>query len=202
MNRFIRHHIVFQNRAFTRFGRGLLIVCFPVLFVYFVLCMPARAASEWIMLPIGLPGPVAISVGVPIASAGLGLYLWTLVLFARASGTQVPVAPTVRIVSTGPYAYTRNPMQTSAVFMVVGAGLAMNSWSFMFGGLVIPIAYLVYIKYVEEVELEARFGDAYLEYKASTPFLFPRGASGESRRDSLPSTLSCRGVEVPTAGGS
>ena len=144
--------------------------------------MPARAASGWISLPIGVPYPMSVYIGAPIAGVGLGLYLWTLVLFARAGGTQVPVAPTVRIVSTGPYAYSRNPMQTSAVFMMLGAGLATNSWSFMLGGLVIPIAYLPYIKFVEEVELEARFGDAYLDYKASTPFLLPRGTLGKSNQ--------------------
>jgi protein-S-isoprenylcysteine O-methyltransferase Ste14 len=174
MNRFIRHHIVFQNRKFNRFGRKLLIVSFPVLFIYFFLYTPAKAAFDFIALPIGLPDLVARTIGISIAGVGLGLYLWTLVLFARAGGTQVPVAPTVGIVLTGPYAYTRNPMQTSAVFMMVGAGLAMNSWSFMLGGLAIPIAYLIYIRYVEEVELEARFGEQYLTYKASTPFLVPR----------------------------
>ena len=32
---------------------------------------------------------------------------------------------------------------------------------------------LLYVKVVEEKELEARFGDAYLQYKRNTPFLIP-----------------------------
>ncbi len=32
----------------------------------------------------------------------------------------------------------------------------------------------LYIKKIEERELAARFGDAYLHYKKTTPFLFPR----------------------------
>lgn len=174
MNRYIRHHIVFQNRNVNRFFRTLLILTFPVFFLYFFLYTPARLAAETVPLPIGLPESVAITLGLPLGLAGIGLYLWTLVLFARAKGAQIPVVPTMSVVSTGPYAYTRNPMQTIAVFMMVGAGIAMNSWSFMLGGLMIPLAYLFYIRYVEEVELEARFGDEYLAYRATTPFLVPR----------------------------
>ena len=174
MNRYIRHHIVFQNRNVNRFYRLSLILTFPVFFLYFFLYTPARWAAGSVALPIGLPGAVATALGVPIGLAGLALYLWTLVLFARAKGAQIPVVPTVCVVSTGPYSYTRNPMQTSAVFMAVGAGIAMNSWSFILGGLMIPLAYLLYIRYVEEVELEARFGEEYLAYKAVTPFLVPR----------------------------
>ncbi len=180
MNRFIRQHIIFQARAFNRLIRKLLIVGFPVAFLYCFLYTPARIGSEMADLPIGLPSIVGQSIGILIAAAGLSLYLWTLVLFARAEGTQVPVAPTTSIVSTGPYAYTRNPMQTSAVLMMVGAGLVVNSWSFMLGGLVIPIVYLIYIRRVEEVELEARFGEEYLAYKRATPFLIPRILSASS----------------------
>ena len=74
--------------------------------------------------------------------------------------------------------------------MMVGAGIAMNSWSFMLGGLMIPLAYLIYIRYVEEVELEARFGDEYLAYKATTPFLVPR----------IPGSRATPGARAPEAG--
>jgi protein-S-isoprenylcysteine O-methyltransferase Ste14 len=30
------------------------------------------------------------------------------------------------------------------------------------------------IKFIEEPELEKRFGDAYLEYKKEIPFMFPK----------------------------
>ena len=104
----------------------------------------------------------------------MALYLWTIVLFAKAQGTQVPVAPTQKVVTSGPYAVSRNPMLTSAIIMVCGAGVLFNSWSFLLAGLMIPIPYLIYIKLVEERELEARFGEEYLSYKKSTPFILPK----------------------------
>ena len=41
---------------------------------------------------------------------------------------------------------------------------------------------LLYVKVVEEKELAARFGDAYLEYKRTTPFLIPRVPSRSAKR--------------------
>jgi protein-S-isoprenylcysteine O-methyltransferase Ste14 len=37
---------------------------------------------------------------------------------------------------------------------------------------------LSYIKFVEEKELEQRYGDEYTEYKKRTPFIIPRLKSG------------------------
>jgi protein-S-isoprenylcysteine O-methyltransferase Ste14 len=36
------------------------------------------------------------------------------------------------------------------------------------------VGILIYIKLIEEKELEDRFGSEYLEYKRRTPFLIPR----------------------------
>ena len=35
-------------------------------------------------------------------------------------------------------------------------------------------AHAFFLKYFEEVELELRFGESYLEYKKTVPFLIPR----------------------------
>ncbi len=174
MNRYINQHISFQNRKVNRLRRSVLIVCFPVLFLYFFLFIPGWWGSQRFPMPMGLGGTAGWCLGLPIAASGVALYLWTLVLFAKAQGTQVPVTPTQRVVTAGPYAVSRNPMLTSAILMVCGSGVLFNSWSFALGGLVIPTVYLVYSKYVEEAELEARFGEEYLAYKKSTPFIFPK----------------------------
>ncbi len=174
MNRYIDQHIRFQKRAFNKWGRGVLIVTFPVLFILFFLFAPGWWGSQRFSMPMGLGGTAGWYVGLFISASGVALYLWTIVLFAKAQGTQVPVAPTQKVVTSGPYAVSRNPMLTSAIIMVCGAGVLFNSWSFILAGLVIPTLYLIYIKLVEERELEARFGEAYLSYKKSTPFIVPK----------------------------
>lgn len=174
MNRYIEQHIRFQKRTFNRWGRRFLILTFPVLFILLFLFTPASWSSERFPMPMGLGGMVSVYVGWIISASGLALYFWTLVLFAKAHGTQVPVAPTLTVVSSGPYAVSRNPMLTAAIVMVCGAGVAFDSWSFMLGGLAIPISYIFYIKFVEEIELQARFGEEYLSYRRSTPFILPK----------------------------
>ena len=173
MNRYIEQHIRFQKRKFTKWGRGIQIVSFPVLFIAFFLFAPGWWRYQQVSRPMGLHA-TGWCLGVIITALGGALYLWTIALFARAQGTQVPVAPTQRLVTSGPYAVSRNPMLTSAIIMVCGGGVVLDSWSFMAGGLAIPTVYLVYIRLVEERELEARFGEEYLAYKSSTPFIVPR----------------------------
>ena len=174
MSRFIDEHIRFQNWTFNKWGRRLLIVTFPVFFILFFLFAPGWWGYQRFSMPMGLGGTAGRCLGLFTSASGVALYLWTIVLFAKAQGTQVPLAPTKSIVASGPYAVSRNPMVTSAIIMVCGAGVLLNSWSFMLAGLVIPIPYLIYIKLVEEKELEARFGEAYLAYKKSTPFIVPK----------------------------
>ncbi len=174
MSRFIDEHIKYQERTVNRWGRGALIITFPVFFVLTFLFAPGWWGSHSFSMPMGLGGTAGLYVGLLISASGGALYLWTIVLFAKAQGTQVPLAPTQRVVTSGPYAVSRNPMVTSAIIMVCGAGVLLNSWSFILAGLVIPIPYLVYIKLVEEKELEARFGEAYIAYKKSTPFIVPK----------------------------
>jgi protein-S-isoprenylcysteine O-methyltransferase Ste14 len=174
MNRYIEQHIRFQKRRFTKRGRGIQIVSFPVLFIGFFLFAPGWWGHQQVSMPMGLDEATGWCLGVIITALGGALYLWTIALFAKAQGTQAPVAPTQRLVTSGPYAVSRNPMLTSAIIMVCGGGVGLDSWSFMAGGLVIPTAYLVYIRVVEERELEARFGQEYLSYKRATPFIVPR----------------------------
>jgi protein-S-isoprenylcysteine O-methyltransferase Ste14 len=174
VNRYIEQHIRFQKRRFSKQVRRIEIVIFPALFIGFFLFAPGWWAHYRVSMPIKLVEPTGWCLGAIIGALGVALYLWTIVLFANAEGTQVPVVPTQRLVTAGPYAVSRNPMLTSAIIMVCGGGVALDSWSFMAGGLMIPTAYLLYIKLVEERELEARFGEEYLSYKSSTPFIVPK----------------------------
>jgi protein-S-isoprenylcysteine O-methyltransferase Ste14 len=177
MGRYIDLHTRWQKRKFNRWGRGILVVTFPVVFILFFLFAPGWWGSQRISMPMGLGGTAGRYLGLFISASGGALYLWTIVLFAKAQGTQVPVAPTQRVVTSGPYAVSRNPMVTSAIVMVCGAGVLLNSWSFILSGLVVPTPYLIYIKLVEEKELEARFGEEYIAYKKSTPFIVPKMSS-------------------------
>jgi protein-S-isoprenylcysteine O-methyltransferase Ste14 len=83
-----------------------------------------------------------------------------------------------KLVTSGLYAYTRNPMIIGYSSLPCGMGLMFQSPSMTF---IIPaIVVLINIGIVklrEEPNLEKRFGDAYIVYKKNTPFLFPKMSS-------------------------
>ena len=56
----------------------------------------------------------------------------------------------------------------------LGVAIWLGSLSALGLGLVYPVGILIYIKLVEERELEKRFGSEYLEYRRNTPFLIPQ----------------------------
>jgi protein-S-isoprenylcysteine O-methyltransferase Ste14 len=72
------------------------------------------------------------------------------------------------------YKRTRNPMMLGLFLTIVGIGLLIGSSFFTLWSLIgfIP-AIIFWLKFVEERELEMRFGQSYREYKQRVPFLIP-----------------------------
>jgi protein-S-isoprenylcysteine O-methyltransferase Ste14 len=61
---------------------------------------------------------------------------------------------------------------TTAFYL--GIAIWTGSLSALVLALIYPVGILIYIKLIEERELEQRFGHEYLAYKRRTPFLIPR----------------------------
>lgn len=154
------------------------------MFVFFMLLIisPAYVFYKRIDIPLGITHPLNVYLGILISVTGTALYLWTIFLFARVDGTQLPIAPTQQLVTTGPYSITRNPMVTGAALIAVGLGIILNSLIFILISILVPVLYLIYIKLVEEKELEARFGEKYINYKKRTPFLIPKLWKNKNRK--------------------
>jgi len=81
---------------------------------------------------------------------------------------------TQKLVIKRPYTYCRNPMALGTTAFYLGVATWTGSISALILALIYPVGILVYIKLVEEKELEQRFGLEYLEYKRRTRFLIPR----------------------------
>lgn len=64
--------------------------------------------------------------------------------------------------------------------LYLGVGILFHSIGAAFLVLVFASALLIYIKRIEEKEMEIRFGQAYLAYKQRTPFIIPRFQRGGS----------------------
>ena len=121
-----------------------------------------------------LPWPVQTA-GSPLALLLLGSFLVSfgtvlfgvcMITFVR-SGTAILLQrPATRIVTHGPYAWSRNPTYVAFVAIYVGACLLANTfWPLVLLPLVIPVLNRFVIAR-EERHLFERFGRAYLAYAA------------------------------------
>lgn len=118
--------------------------------------------------------PVNYILFFPFLIVGLILSLWSCHYFFMTKGTPVPVHPPQKLISKGPYAYSRNPMHTGLILLMFAAGFYFSSWLsvLVFTPLYILIDIWI-IKRIEEPELEKRLGRDYLKYKEKTPLIFP-----------------------------
>lgn len=105
---------------------------------------------------------------------GLFFVVWSVIHFLKVKGTPVPINPPPKLVSTGPYAYSRNPMLTGIFFLMYGIGFWIGSLSLIliFTPLFI-LTNILELKKIEEPELEKRLGQKYIEYKRKTPMFIP-----------------------------
>lgn len=111
---------------------------------------------------------------VTLATLGGALVVAALLLFGasvqrfRAAGTPVPARkPTTAIVRSGPYRFTRNPIYLAFSLLQLGIAAWVNSW-WLVATLAAAVAIIHWVVVPrEERYLEARFGSAYLDYKAS-----------------------------------
>jgi len=103
-------------------------------------------------------GAVLFALGAVIAGCGL-------VLFAKARTTTVPGKLSGKLVTWGPYRFTRNPMYVGLVLAYLGeAGLLKQVWPVVL--LPFTIAYLNRtVIPVEEAKLEEAFPYEYKQYR-------------------------------------
>lgn len=101
--------------------------------------------------------------------------LWSITdQLLKAGGTPLPMMATQKLLVSGPFKLCRNPMSFGTMLLYIGLGIVIESPGAIVIVIVLFTLLLMYIRRFEEEELEARFGEDYLEYKKTTPFLFPR----------------------------
>lgn len=116
--------------------------------------------------------PVALSESLMLRYLGATLCVLAIValiaiglMFHRHKTSIKPWEPTSKVMSHGPFAYSRNPIYVGFCFIVIGIGLAQNSlWMTLS---FIPAAFIVFHTAIvrEEKYLEKKFGEEYRRYK-------------------------------------
>src|SRR5260370_14859998 len=109
------------------------------------------------------PTPQSLAYGVPVSLLGLALPAWAAGCLAKNQS----------LATSGPYAYTRNPLYIGT--LLVAAGLAIASRGIGLGVLFAAVFIFVYLPAIqlEEQHLRVIFPD-YAVYAGQVPALWPR----------------------------
>ena len=106
---------------------------------------------------------------------GLVLMIACIRLFIRVGqGTLAPWDPTRRLVVAGPYRYTRNPMISGVLFILVGEAILLGSPALTLWAALFFTGNHFYFQWSEEPGLAKRFGEDYQPYRTHVPRWLPR----------------------------
>jgi protein-S-isoprenylcysteine O-methyltransferase Ste14 len=134
----------------------------PLLFVLPIL---ASLAFEWFVPTSFVHGAFRWILGAIFFLAGLALNIGGFVIQKRAGTDPIPFNPSTRIVTHGPYRFSRNPMYIGFAWCTLGIAVLVDCvWML----LAVPIGLVLIDRLIitrEERYLERKFGDEYLSYK-------------------------------------
>jgi len=129
----------------------------------FILCPVIVIVFE---LVVHQGGVIFVPWGVPLLAWGYLQYLYVgSYRLPRAGGTAGMDVPPERIITLGPYRFTRNPMYLGHLIFMLG--LALTFWSWLALVILIGRAYWFHQRVLrDEVRLEKIFGAEYAAYRA------------------------------------
>lgn len=133
--------------------------------VYFLGALVGMATLH-LVLPIAalIQAPYSY-VGVAFVLFGAWIVIWAARLFDRAGTPIKPFERSSRLVTSGPYRFTRNPMYLGMVAILIGVGLLLGSLGPFL--IIPPFVYVIQRTFIrcEEAILEEAFGDDYVKFK-------------------------------------
>lgn len=153
----------------------LAILALPGVIAIVVPVWIARSYGVALTTPRTPGAALGLGIGVVLLVVGLTLFSASLYSFwSQGRGTLAPWDPPRRFVVEGPYRFVRNPMISGVIFVLCGEALGLQSpphavWAGLF-----LLNNLIYIPFVEEPRLAARFGPSYREYTRQVRRFLPR----------------------------
>ncbi|MEP1208747.1 MAG: isoprenylcysteine carboxylmethyltransferase family protein [Rhizobiaceae bacterium] len=102
--------------------------------------------------------------GILLIVVSLGLMFWTFRTFRKFSANMMPNRPASQLLTTGPFAHSRNPIYLGDVLLVAGFGFLLGSRWFLFGAVVLFFLLGEMVIKREEKHLEANFPEAWADY--------------------------------------
>lgn len=151
-----------QVGAFT----GLLLFVLPAIAI-------EGSGGAW-MNPIALPAWQLSLLAQALAVPGVLGLTAVQEFVTRGGGTPVPFDPPRRLVTTGVYAYLRNPMQLSAVALLLLLGFVLRNAWVSAAGVMAHVYSAGLAGWDENEDLRRRFGESWTQYQRSVRRWAPR----------------------------
>jgi len=151
---------------------------------------PVIFAAAWILgfalesiAPLGeesLPA-WALTIGRLIAATGIALDLWAMAAMTAARTNIMPNRSARRLVTSGPFSLSRNPIYLGNTLVTLGIGLGLGAlWFIPLAGVAAVLVERLAIRR-EEAHLAAKFGAEWTAYAATTPRWLGFGFSARGR---------------------
>jgi len=174
MNRLIKwsqREFSFNRRFFATLLAGVLFL----FLIPFLIIRVLPPVDQMIGFPSFSLGVYNIVVGGTMIVVGATYALWSIISqLTRAKGTPLPMMATQKLLIDGPFKHSRNPMGFGAICMYLGMAIVVGSLISFIVVIFFLMLLILWIKKVEEKELEIRFGQDYVDYKKTTSFIIPR----------------------------
>lgn len=122
---------------------------------------------------IGLLPSWAYYLGILLSTLGFGLWIWGRMTLGRYWSPEVVIYRSHNIIQRGPYRFMRHPTYTGDLLVLLGIGLAAQSWA---ATLIIALLGAIGFGYrikAEEKALIGEFGEEYLNYSKKVKRLIP-----------------------------
>lgn len=149
---------------------GNVLVVIPFFILYFT-GVDGVCFFSWWSVPVGM-----------LLGSGFFLMVWTMRLFSQVGkGSPAPWDPIDRLITSGPYAYMRNPMLTGVFMVLLAEVLFFQSMELGIYFFLFFLANVLYFSFSEEPALEKRYGNAYREYKVNVPRFIPRARAWDCK---------------------
>jgi protein-S-isoprenylcysteine O-methyltransferase Ste14 len=156
--------------------------------------IPAAAIVAW--APPDAPAWVVALLGAPL----VWVLAASLELARRGGGTQCPFDPTERLVTTGLYAYVRNPMQISVCMSLVALGAIGSDPRAFFAAVAGAVLGIGFAGWDEEEALERRFGPRFRAWRSQVRRWWPRWRPFHPSASSAPAFAGARRARLLVPG--
>jgi protein-S-isoprenylcysteine O-methyltransferase Ste14 len=141
--------------------------------------VPIGFAFGAIYIYLSTPSPALLILGVSVAAVGLGLRIW-------AAGH---LQKFVRLATSGPYRWTRNPLYLGSLILGSGFMIASAHPILLIAFVVLFFGVYVPVMRREEKELQSAYGLDYEQYRDRVPLFVPLPGKNLGHRESTGGTF-------------